>query len=161
MALCTDVRVFSSNAAVGQPEVRLAIIPGAGGTYRLPAVVGQSRAKDLILTGRRINGRTAFDWGLCNYLVDMHDDGSPKTDEHQAKLLASAREMVLEQSVKTAKMMSEGGPLAIRAAVQALKGVTEEAENAAYDSILHTRDRLEALQAFSAKPSRKPEFKGR
>jgi len=169
IALCTDIRVFSSNAVLGLPEVRLAIIPGAGGTYRLPAILGQARARDLILTGRRIDGTTASEWGLCNYLVPMQEhiqtdettSGNPEREKEQrAKVQSLAKELVLAQSIEVAKSICEGGPLAVRAAVSALKGVSEGAENGAYDSLLHTKDRVEALEAFSAKPSRKPIFKG-
>lgn len=166
IALCTDIRVFSSNVVVGLPEVRLAIIPGAGGTYRLPAIVGEARARDMILTGRRLDGVISAKWGLCNYLVAMSErsgkaDGNPEVEARErAKMQGRAREAVLAQSIKVAEHICEGAPLAVRAALQALKGESEEAENRAYDSLLHTKDRVEALEAFGAKPARKPMFKG-
>lgn len=69
LALCCHLRAFSSNAVVGLPETRLAIMPGASGTYRLPKVVGLSHALDLILTGRRVQALEAAEMGLCNRLV--------------------------------------------------------------------------------------------
>lgn len=71
LALCTHLRVFASSSAVGLPETRLAIIPGAGGTYRLPSVIGVNRARDMILTGRRVTGPEAYFIGLCDRLVEV------------------------------------------------------------------------------------------
>lgn len=64
LALCTHLRVFTSNAMVALPETRLAIIPGAGGSYRLPEMIGLARARDLILTGRRVAAPEAYFLGL-------------------------------------------------------------------------------------------------
>lgn len=63
MALCCDFRVAGSKAVLGLPETKLAIIPGAGGTQRLPRLIGVSRAKELIFTGRRLTAQVAFDYG--------------------------------------------------------------------------------------------------
>jgi methylglutaconyl-CoA hydratase len=153
LALCTNFRVFASTAVVGLPETRLAIVPGAGGTYRLPALIGETRARDLILTGRRIGGPEAYFLGLCDRLVEV--------TEEDTKTPGLAREKVLDQAMQMAMDICAGGPLAVGAAMQAVNGwkTGEESENAAYDSILATEDRLEALKAFGEK--RKPVFKGR
>ena len=74
LALCTHFRVLASTASLGLPETRLAIIPGGGGTYRLPAIIGQSRARDMILTGRRVSGEEAYFIGLCDRLVQISED---------------------------------------------------------------------------------------
>lgn len=153
LALCTNFRVMASTATVGLPETRLAIIPGGGGTYRLPALVGPSRARDLILTGRRISGEEAYFIGLCDRLVQISED--------EVDGPGVARGKVLEQAVEMARDICQGGPIAVRAAMEAVDGwyQGEAAENAAYAKVLPTADRMEALRAFGEK--RKPQFKGR
>ncbi|KAJ9611071.1 hypothetical protein H2200_004254 [Cladophialophora chaetospira] len=153
LGLCTTFRVFGSSAVVGQPETKLAIIPGAGGTYRLPALVGVNRARDLILTGRRVGGAEAYFLGLCNRLVEI----TPEESKEEKK----ARQKVLDASVQLANDICEGGPIAISQAMRAVNGWQrgEAAENEAYEVILKTEDRTEALAAFAEK--RKPAFKGR
>ncbi|KIV82341.1 hypothetical protein PV11_04460 [Exophiala sideris] len=153
ISLCTTFRIFSSTAIVGQPETKLAIIPGAGGTYRLPALIGVNRARDLILTGRRVGGAEAFFLGLCNRLVEVTPE--------EAKEEGKARQKVLEASLQLANEICEGGPIAVTQAMRAINGWQrgEPSENEAYDVILKTEDRVEALKAFAEK--RKPVFKGR
>ncbi|KAF2150257.1 ClpP/crotonase [Myriangium duriaei CBS 260.36] len=153
LALCTHFRVFSANSVVALPETRLAIIPGAGGTYRLPAVIGQARARDLILTGRRVAGPEAYFLGLCDRLVEV--------EEGEVKSEGVVRGKVLDAAVQLARDICEGGPVAIKAAMEAVDncGLGQEAENAAYEKVLGTKDRLEALKAFGEK--RKPVFSGR
>jgi methylglutaconyl-CoA hydratase len=153
LGLCTTLRVFGSSAVVGQPETKLAIIPGAGGTYRLPALIGVSRARDLILSGRRVSGPEAYFLGLCNRLVEI-------TPEDQ-KEEGAARTKVLNASIQLAHDICEGGPIALTQAMRAIDGWQrgEASENEAYEVVLNTEDRLEALKAFAEK--RKPAFKGR
>lgn len=153
LALTTHFRVFASTATVALPETRLAIIPGAGGTYRLPALVGEARARDLILTGRAVAGPEAYFIGLCDRIVEISNA--------EAKEEGKARSRVLETTVGVARDVLEGGPVATRAAMQAVEGWTrgEEAENEAYNMVMPTEDRVEALRAFGEK--RKPSFKGR
>ncbi|KAK5936656.1 hypothetical protein PMZ80_011121 [Knufia obscura] len=153
LGLCTTFRVFGSSAIVGLPETRLAIIPGAGGTYRLPALIGANRARDLVLTGRRVSGPEAYFLGLCDRLVEI----LPEEEKAEGK----ARGKVLDVSVQMAKDICEGGPVALREAMRAVNGWQrgEVSENEAYENILKTEDRLEALKAFAEK--RKPVFKGR
>ena len=145
--------MLASTATVGLPETRLAIIPGAGGTYRLPALIGPNRARDLILTGRRVSGAEAYFMGLCDRLVEI--------TEEEKDGAGVARGKVLEQAVEMARDICEGGPVAIRAAMQAVNGWEkgEESENQAYEMVIPTEDRTEALKAFGEK--RKPQFKGR
>lgn len=144
---------MSSTAQVGLPETRLAIIPGGGGTYRLPALIGPNRARDLIVTGRRVSGPEAYFLGLCDRLVEVTGE-----EEDQEGV---ARGKVLEQAIQMAQEICEGGPVAIRAAMQAVDGWQkgEVSENTAYELVLPTEDRKEALKAFGEK--RKPVFKGR
>ena len=65
------MRVLASTAVVGLPETRLGILPGAGGTFRLPALIGLGRARDLILTGRRVTGAEAYFLGIADRLVEV------------------------------------------------------------------------------------------
>jgi methylglutaconyl-CoA hydratase len=152
LALTTHMRVFASTATVALPETRLAIIPGAGGTYRLPALIGLSRARDLILTGRRVGAPEAYFLGLCDRLVEV------KLEDAQQP--GVARGKALEEAVKLARDICDGGPIAIKAALAAVEGCAlgEKAENAAYEIVVKTKDRDEALVAFREK--RKPVFKG-
>ncbi len=71
LALSTNMRVLASTAIVGLPETRLGIIPGAGGTHRLPALIGLGRARDLILTGRRVTAAEAYFLGIADRLVEI------------------------------------------------------------------------------------------
>lgn len=153
VALCTTMRVFASSAVVGQPEVKLAIIPGAGGTFRLPALIGLNRARDMILTGRRVGGAEAYFIGLCDRLVEVSQASQAKEGVARAK--------VLDASIQLARDVSEGGPVALAQAMRALSGWQrgEEAENEAYEVVLRTEDRVEALKAFAEK--RRPVFMGR
>ncbi|RMZ70323.1 Methylglutaconyl- hydratase mitochondrial [Pyrenophora seminiperda CCB06] len=152
LALTTHMRIFASSATVALPETRLAILPGAGGTYRLPALIGLSRARDLILTGRRVAAPEAYFLGLCDRLVEV-------TAEDAAQE-GGPRKKVLNEAIRLAREICEGGPIAIKAALAAVEGCAlgEKAENAAYDIVVKTKDRDEALLAFREK--RKPVFKG-
>lgn len=152
LALCTHFRVFGSSALVGLPETRLAIIPGAGGTYRLPELIGVNRARDLILTGRRVSSPEALHIGLCDRMVDISPEEATKEGLSRVK--------VLEQSVELAKQLCEGGPIAIRQAIKAVDQWEdgEKSEDSAYKVVLASKDRTEALQAFAEK--RSPVFKG-
>ncbi|OLN96140.1 Methylglutaconyl-CoA hydratase, mitochondrial [Colletotrichum chlorophyti] len=161
LALSTHFRVLSSNAQVGLPETRLGIIPGAGGTHRLPALIGLSRARDLILTGRRVSAPEAYFLGIADRLVDITHDEAEKAgegDKDKGVLIAS-RKAVLSESVRLAGEICEGGPIAIRAALQAVAWAREEVENKMYERVVATEDRNEALKAFQEK--RKPVFYGR
>ncbi|KAI3390596.1 hypothetical protein diail_9113 [Diaporthe ilicicola] len=166
LALSTHFRVLSSNAVIGLPETKLGIIPGAGGTHRLPALIGIGRARDLILTGRRVSAPEAYFLGIADRLVEV----VPESEEDMEKLkngdkaaadkiLSLARRDVLSEAVRLATEISEGGPVAIRAALQAVQRPHEEVENAMYERVVKTEDRNEALKAFGEK--RKPVFTGR
>ncbi|KAF2827463.1 ClpP/crotonase [Ophiobolus disseminans] len=152
LALTTHMRIFASTTTVALPETRLAIIPGAGGTYRLPALIGLSRARDMILTGRRVGAPEAYFLGLCDRLVEI-------TPEEVAQE-GGARRKVLDEAIRLAREICEGGPIAIKAALAAVEGCAlgEKAENAAYELVVKTKDRDEALVAFREK--RKPVFRG-
>ncbi|KAG5918394.1 hypothetical protein E4U61_001807 [Claviceps capensis] len=174
LALSTHFRVLSSNAIVGLPETRLGIIPGAGGTARLPAIVGISRARDLVLTGRRVSASEAYFLGLADRLVEVagvpekrqkeeeeeEEEGHNYRDERQeGARLEGARKLALAEAVRLAQEICEGGPVAIRAGLQAVGWGRLDKEAEMYERVVATEDRDEALKAFQEK--RKPVFKGR
>ena len=145
LALACDLRVAATHAELGLTETSLAIIPGAGGTQRLPRLVGKSRAKDLILTGRKLDASEAEAIGLVNRVA-------PQGGLHEA-----AREL--------ASAIAANGPVAVRAAKAAIDGGVElplseglEHEARCYERVLGTKDRLEALAAFAEK--RPPRYVG-
>ncbi|XP_059442696.1 probable enoyl-CoA hydratase 2, mitochondrial isoform X2 [Corylus avellana] len=145
MALSCDLRICGEDAVLGLPETGLAIIPGAGGTQRLPRLVGKAVAKELIFTGRKIGGRDAMSMGLVNYCV-------PAGEAHL-------------KAFEIARDVNQKGPIAIRMAKRAInEGVEMDMASAlaleeeCYEQILHTKDRLEGLTAFAEK--RKPRYTG-
>lgn len=153
LGLSTSFRVLSSNAIIGLPETRLGILPGAGGTYRLPLLIGLNRARDLILTGRRISGAEAYFLGIADRLVEVQE-----TEGKNDEVLKEAREKVLVEAMRMALEICEGAPVSVREALRAI-GHGEDMENRAYERVLETEDRDEALAAFKEK--RKPVWKGR
>jgi enoyl-CoA hydratase len=145
LALACDIRVASERAKLGLPEVRLAVTPGAGGTQRLPRVVGVARAKELILTGRVIDAGEAERIGLVTRVVPA---GTALDVAHEI-----GREIALR------------GPLAVREAKRLIDVSTETtiddglaAELEASVRVFATDDLLEGATAFLAK--RDPEYRG-
>jgi len=145
LALASDIRIASNNASLGLTETRLAIIPGAGGTQRLPRLVGKGKAKELIFTGRRVDAVEALEIGLVNSTC--------------------APEALLDKCLEMAAMICETGPVAIEQAKYAINYGLETdlntgmaIESNAYWVCIPTKDRLEGLAAFKEK--RKPVYKG-
>ncbi len=146
LALACDIRIASSRAVMGLTETSLAIIPGGGGTQRLPRIVGIAKAKELIFTARRIDAVTALSIGLVNQVCEP--------------------EKLMETALQMAGEIAQNGPIAVAQAKYAIHhgmNVALEAalelESEAYAKTIPTRDRLEALAAFAEK--RKPVFYGR
>nr|XP_055065138.1 methylglutaconyl-CoA hydratase, mitochondrial isoform X1 [Misgurnus anguillicaudatus] len=149
MALACDIRVAATSAKMGLVETKLAIIPGAGGTQRLPRTVGVSVAKELIFAARVLDGVEAKRLGLVNHAVEQNESG----DAAYLQALYLAREF------------NPQGPIAIRMAKLAInQGIEVDLatglaiEEACYAQVIPTKDRLEGLAAFKEK--RLPRYKG-
>jgi methylglutaconyl-CoA hydratase len=147
LALACDLRVASADAVLGLPETSIAIIPGAGGTQRLPRIVGEGRAKEMILLARRLPAVEALAWGLVNRVTPAGDS-------------------VVDDAVEWIQPIATGAPIAQAAALEAIdrgRDVPLETglllEKVSYEKTLASEDRREALAAFAAK--RPPRFQGR
>ncbi len=121
------------------------------------------RARDLVLTGRRVSAPEAYFLGIADRLVEVlpeEPEGDTTADAEKNKVsLNTARRAVLSEAVRLAEEICEGGPIAVRTALQAVQNPIELVENKMYERVVATEDRDEALQAFSEK--RRPIFKGR
>lgn len=148
LALLCDLRVAAEHAELALPETSLGIIPGAGGTQRLPRVVGEARAKEMILLGRRLGAREALAWGLVNRVTP-------------------AGASVVDDTLAFIEPIANGAPVAQAAALAAVDASFDAAtldqglalERVFYDETLRSADRLEALAAFAEK--RRPRYQGR
>ena len=146
IAMSGDIRIASEDAMLGQPEINLGFIPGAGGTQRLPRLVGRSRAKELIFTGDMIPAKEAYRIGLVDRVVP------PERLEQEARALALK--------------LAEKPPLALMAAKYAVEYGLESniwaglaLEAYLFGILFSTEDVAEGVTAFLEK--RKPQFKGR
>jgi len=143
LALACDIRIASSSSKLGLVETRLGIIPGAGGTQRLPRLVGPSIAKQLIFTAAVLSGDEALRLGLVNEVSDN----------------------VVERAIEIGERISANGPLAVRRSKTAIDQGMDTAlesglaiEEAQYKAIIPTKDRIEGLAAFRDK--RTPQYRG-
>lgn len=148
LALCCDLRICGDNARLGQPEITLGIIPGAGGTQRLPRLVGPSRAKDLIFSGRFVDAGEAQRIGLVDRVV--------------------APDRVFDEAVAWARQLADGPAYALRAAKEAIDRGLEvdlatglEIERVQFAALFATRDRAEGMRSFVERGPGKAEFTGR
>jgi enoyl-CoA hydratase len=146
LAMACDIRVASSKAKLGQPEIKLGIIPGGGGTQRLTRLVGEGRAMELCLTGDMITAEEAERFGLVNHVY--------APEELEAK------------TMELANRIAEMSPVAVAMAKQSVKNAARldlragvEAEVDLFALCFSSEDKEEGVRAFLEK--RKPDFKGR
>jgi enoyl-CoA hydratase/carnithine racemase len=147
LALCADFRVFGERARAGQPEILLGIIPGAGGTQRLPRLIGPARAKDIVYTGRFVTAAEALAIGLADKVV-------PDVEVYEA-----ARAMV--------SRFAEGPAVALRAAKQAIDDGLEvgldaglEIERLHFTGLFATEDARAGMRSFVENGPGKATFSG-
>jgi len=145
LALCCDMRIAADDAKLGQPEILLGIIPGAGGTQRLPRLVGVSRAKELVFTGRHVDAAEALTIGLVNRVVPADE--------------------VYSSALELARRLAKGPALALRAAKEAIdRGLDTDLdtgldiERVRFASLFATDDQSIGMAAFVEK--RPAEFTG-
>lgn len=146
LAMSCHLRLASDHAKFGQPEINLGIIPGYGGTQRLPRLIGRARALDLMLTGRMISAEEALLWGLVNAVVP------------QADLLPTARKLALDLASKP-KQAVTAILEAVEAGLQLGLDRGLQVEENLFSYVCGTKDKTEGTAAFLEK--RKADFKGR
>uniref|UniRef100_A0AAX7SDI7 Enoyl CoA hydratase domain containing 2 n=1 Tax=Astatotilapia calliptera TaxID=8154 RepID=A0AAX7SDI7_ASTCA len=149
LALACDLRAAANSAQMGLIETTRGLLPGAGGSQRLPRMIGVTLAKELIFTGRRVGGQTALEMGLINRVVEQNQTG----DAAYREALSLARE-ILPQA-----------PIAVRMAKEAMNrglevdiGSAMAIERMCYARVIPTRDRQEGMAAFIEK--RAPRYTG-
>jgi enoyl-CoA hydratase/carnithine racemase len=147
LALCADFRILGESAQVGQPEIQLGVIPGGGGTQRLPRLIGPARAKDLIFTGRFVGAQEALAIGLADRVVP------------DADVLAAARDM--------AGRFVRGPALALRAAKQAIDQGLDvdlssglQLERLQFAALFATEDQKAGMHSFVENGPGKASFTG-
>lgn len=148
LAMCCDFRVMGDNAKVGQPEIALGIIPGAGGTQRLPRLVGPARAKDLVFSGRFVDAQEARAIGLVDKVC--------------------APDEVYDAAVAWARALAKGPRIALQAAKAAIDVGLEvdldtglEIERAHFAALFATEDQRIGMKTFMEKGPGQAEFTGR
>ncbi|SDE54019.1 Enoyl-CoA hydratase/carnithine racemase [Priestia aryabhattai B8W22] len=145
LALACDLRIGALEAKVGLTETSLGIIPGAGGTQRLPRLIGSGKAKEIIFSAKRLTAEEAESIGILEYVVP--------------------REKLIQKAHEIAETMAKNAPLALIQSKIAINSGMEvdlctglKLEELAYNALISTEDRLEGLRAFTEK--RSPQYKG-
>lgn len=143
LTMVCDWRIADNTAKLGLPEINLGIFPGAGGTLRLPRLIGAARAKEIIFSGTPVNAEQALQYGLINKIV----------------------EDPLAEAINTARMLASKPPIALKLAKQCINQAFDidgikaiEFESLAFANCFATQDQREGMKAFTEK--RKPNFKG-
>jgi enoyl-CoA hydratase/3-hydroxyacyl-CoA dehydrogenase len=137
LAMACDFRIGARSASFGQPEIKLGIIPGFGGTQRLPRLVGEARALQMNLTGDSISAEDAYEWGLATEVVP--------DDE------------LLDAALRWARKLADQAPLAVEQ-IKLVSGAGVEAEKAGFATVFSSADAREGIEAFLQK--RTPRFTG-
>ncbi|WP_078546635.1 enoyl-CoA hydratase [Litchfieldia alkalitelluris] len=145
LALACDIRIASDKAKLGLTETSLGIIPGAGGTQRLPRLIGKGKAKELIFTAKKVDAHEALEIGLVEYVT--------------------SEELLLTKAIELAEQIAINAPIANQQAKLAINKGSEvdlptglSIEKTAYEGTIYTKDRLEGLTSFKEK--RPPIFIG-
>jgi enoyl-CoA hydratase/carnithine racemase len=148
LALCADFRVLGASATIGQPEIQLGIIPGAGGTQRLARLVGPAKAKDLVFTGRHVGAEEALEIGLADAVV-------PDDEVYTTALAMAAK-------------FAAGPPLALAAAKRAIDGGLDGSlddgltlETRLFAGLFDTEDQKTGMSSFLESGPGKATFSGR
>ena len=146
LAMHCDIIIASESAKFGQPEINIGVMPGAGGTQRLTRAIGKFKAMEVILNGRFLSAKEAFDAGLVTRVV--------------------AKEQFLAEAIRLAHEVAKKPPLALKTAKEAVLAADEmalshglEYERKLFYSLFATEDQKEGMRAFIEK--RRPEFKGK
>ena len=146
LALACDIRLASATAELGQPEVNLGIIPGWGGSQRLPRIVGLGFAKEIVFTGRAVGAKEAHEWGLVNQIYEPGE--------------------LMGEALKLAHQLAKKSPLALAYAKEATKlyltgeaSAHMETELRLFAMLFSSEDQKEGMAAFAEK--REPQFRGR
>lgn len=145
LALACDIRIAAENAVFGLPEIKLGVIPGGGGTQRLPRLIGVGRAKELLYTGDSINAQEAYRIGLANKVVPLDS------------LMDEARKLAL-RLVKQPAFALRMNKLAVNEGINMDLYSALGHESRCFEILFSTEDRKEGMQAFVEK--REPNFKG-
>lgn len=146
LALACDLRIAATHAKIGLTETSLGIIPGAGGTQRLPRLIGIGKAKELIYTARRLNAQEAKGYGIVEYVFEGHE------------VFEKAQQLALEMA-KNAPLSLVQAKIAINQGVEVDLATGLKIESLAYNALIPTEDRLEGLLAFQEK--RTPQYLGK
>ena len=139
LALMADILYCSKNASFGQPEIKLGVIPGAGGSQRLTRAIGKARAMELILTGKNFSGTEAYEWGVAARVFENEDE-------------------CLEKAIESAGIIAGHSKIAVKAAKEVVNksqelGIREgvEFERRVFHGLFGSRDQKVGMEAFAAK----------